>query len=225
MVVVKSRMYVTTAASIALAAALSVSMAPRPASAQGIASVVPSMVPEAAEHTVYAKIQAIDPLTRQVTLTTADGRSLTVIASPDVSLDRLEVGDRADVHYYRSVAFLVSKTMSVPKGQTAQLPPEQAELLARHQQAQIPGGMTVPMTQISGLVVGVQPGTQTVEVVNPSGGGVYSIQASDPSRAAMLNALKVGDVVTAVVSPQIATSIEPEPGLFRNFSKLFGSQS
>ena len=82
--------------------------------------------------------------------------------------------------------------------------------------------MRVPMTHIEGLVVGVDPGTQTVDVVNPSGGGVYSIRASNPSRAAMIATLKVGDVVTAVITPPIATSIEPETGLFSKLPDLLG---
>jgi hypothetical protein len=43
-----------------------------------------------------------------------------------------------------------------------------------------------------------------------------------PSRAAMIASLKVGDVVTAVISRPISTSIEPECGLFSELSELVG---
>jgi hypothetical protein len=46
-------------------------------------------------------------------------------------------------------------------------------------------------------------------MVNPSGGGVYTIHVTDPARQALLGQLKVGDTVTAVVSQALAVSIEP----------------
>ena len=73
--------------------------------------------------------------------------------------------------------------------------------------------MSMRLTQISGLVVGIRPAAHTVDVANPTGGGVYTIQASDPSRDALIDSLKVGDMVTAVVGPPLATSIESEGGL------------
>ncbi len=210
----------TTAAAVVLAAAaLGLNTMSIPAAAQSTNPVVPSMIPEAAAQTVYAKIVNIS---RAVTLNTVDGGTLSVIAGPQVSLEKLDARDRVDVHYYRSVAFMVAKGTGTPGGEAINLPPDQAGLLAWHEQVQIPGGTNVPMTHVVGLVVGVNPGSQRVDVVNPNGGAVYSIQASDPSRAAMIASLKVGDVVTAVISPPIATSIEPETSLFSNLSKLLG---
>jgi hypothetical protein len=187
---------------------------PQGARPQGIHPSVSNVIPEAASDTIYAKIAAINPQSREVTLAAANGRKVTVIAASQVPPDKVKVGDRVNVHYYRCVTFLVSKSMQVPReGERTQLPPDQAKLLQRQAQAQAPGGVNVRMTQVSGLVVGVRPGAHTVDVVNPTGGGVYTIQASDPSRDALINSLKVGAMVTAVVSPPIATSIEPERGL------------
>jgi len=214
-----TRTPMSTAAAIVLATALAPGIAPTLAVAQGANPVVGSMIPAAAEDTIYAKIQAIDPQTRQVTLAAANGSKVAVIAAAQVPLDTLQVGDTVNAHYYRSVAFLVSKSMQVPAGQATQLPAEQAQLLAQHAQAQTPDGVSMPMTQISGLIVGVRPSANMVDVVNPTGGGVYTIQGDDPSRGAMLSSLRIGDLVTAVVSPPIATSIKPEKGFFAN---LFG---
>lgn len=82
--------------------------------------------------------------------------------------------------------------------------------------------MSMRLTQISGLVVGIRPAAHAVDVVNPTG-GVYTILANDPSRATLINTLKVGDMVTAVVSPAIATSIERESGLRRLFNWCIGA--
>jgi hypothetical protein len=212
----------TMAAGIVLAvAALGLNTVSLPAAAQSANPVVPSMIPESVAQTVYARIVTVDPISREVILNTFDGATLSVIAAPQVSLENLNAGDRMDVRYHRSVAFLVAKG-TTPGGPATNLPPEQAGLLARREQAQIPDGPSVSMTHIVGLVVGVNPGSQRVDVVNPNGGAVYSIQASDPSRAAVIVSLKVGDVVTAVISPPIATSIEPETTLFSNLPKLVG---
>ncbi|MBV8402165.1 MAG: hypothetical protein JOZ17_26100 [Acetobacteraceae bacterium] len=208
----------TTAVAIAVATALVPSAVPMPAAAQ-TNPVVPTMIPPSASETIYAKIEAINPETREVTLTAADGQTVPVIAQTQVSLDNLKVGDKVQAHYYRSVAFVVSKSMQAQKGQTTELPPEQAQLISQHAEAKTPDGMSLPMTHITGLIVGVHPQANSVDVVNPNGGGVFTLQASDPSRGAMIGSLKVGDTVTAVISPAIATSIEPEKGFFAN---LFG---
>ena len=50
-----------------------------------------------------------------------------------------------------------------------------------------------------------------LDLVNPSGGGVFTIDVTDPSRIAMLGSLKVGDTITAVVSQAVAGSVEPAP--------------
>lgn len=214
------------AAAIVLAAAMvpgavPVPAAAQPAAAQGANPLVSDMMPEAAAEKIYVKIQAIDPQRREVALEAANGRTMTVIAAPQVPLDDLKVGDPANAHYYRSVAFLISKSMQVPTGQTAQLPPEQAQLLQRQTQAKIQGGMGVRMIQVSGLIVGIHPSAHTLDVVNPTGGGVYTIHAGDPSRDALIPSLKVGDTVTAVISPPIATSIERDRGPLADLAHVF----
>ncbi len=83
------------------------------------------------------------------------------------------------------------------------------ELLA--QPVTAPGGVGVRLTKISGTVVGIDMSAHSLDVVNPSGGGVYTIDVTDPSRIPLLQSLKVGDTVTAVVSQALAVSITPAP--------------
>ena len=54
----------------------------------------------------------------------------------------------------------------------------------------------------------------SIDLVNPSGGGVVTIDVTDPKRIAMLSDLKVGDTITAVVSQALAVSIEPSKSWF-----------
>src|ERR1700761_2051018 len=71
-----------------------------------------NVVPQSEAATIHAKITAINPGTRAVTLQGRSGRSLTLTAGPAVRLDMLKVGDTVNANYYRSVAFLVTP----PKG-------------------------------------------------------------------------------------------------------------
>ena len=163
--------------------------------------VVSNVIPQSAAVTIHAKIQAINPETREVTLAGRSGASVTLQAAPAVRLDMLRVGDTVNAQYYRSVAFMLS-TPGVPAPDN-----EMEQAVARS--AQAPGGIGVRETRISGLVVGVDLAANSVDVVNPSGGGVYAINVTDPARQALLGNLKVGDTITAVVSQALAVSITP----------------
>ncbi len=77
--------------------------------------------------------------------------------------------------------------------------------------AQTPGGVGVSLTKISGSVVSIDVAAHSIDIVNPSGGGIYTIDVTNPARIAMLSQLKIGDTVTAVVSQALAVSIEPAP--------------
>jgi len=182
---------------------------PSPAAAQGSNPTLTNVIPEAAAATIHAKIEKIDPQSRQVTLTGPSGHSVTLTAGDAVRLDMLKAGDTVNAKYYRSVAFMLSPNMDAP-------PNEVAQVTARPVQA--PGGLGVRLTRISGLVVGIHLAANSIDVVNPTGGGVYTVHVTDPSRIAMLGTLKVGDTVTAVVSEAVAVSIEPAPRSW--FSRL-----
>jgi hypothetical protein len=169
---------------------------------------VSNAIPESESVTLQATIRGINRKTREVRLVGRSGASVTVTAGPAVRLELLKVGDKVTVQYYRSVAFLVN----APQGGNGTPTPSNdgfAALVARP--AQAPGGVAVAMTTLTGLVVGIDRAANRIEVVNPSGGGVVSIDVTDPSRAAMLPQLKVGDRITAAVSETLAISIQPAP--------------
>jgi hypothetical protein len=201
----KTRFPLTTTA-IAIAAAVQVLplALPQAVIAQGN-PVLSNIIPESEAVTLQARITAIDPTKRWVTLAGASGHQITVVAGPNVRLEMLKVGDRVNAKYYRSVGFVVNP----PTGGSGVPVNEDtiAQIIARPVQA--PGGVGVKLTKISGTVVGVDMAAHSVDLVNPSGGGVYTIDVTDPARITMLGSLKVGDTVTAVVSEALAVSIEP----------------
>jgi len=162
---------------------------------------ITNAVPESAAATIHAKIQAINPDTREVTLSGRSGNAVTVVVGPDVRLNLLKVGDTVNARYYRSVAFLVSRPgMAAPQDEIAQV-------IA--QPVQVPGGAAVRLTQVSGAVVGIDLAANSVDLVNPSGGGIYTFRVTDPARQASLSTLKIGDTITVVISRALAVSIEP----------------
>jgi hypothetical protein len=169
--------------------------------------VIKNIIPESEAVTIHAKITAINPTDRWVTLAGASGHQVTVVAGPNVRLDMLKVGDRVNAQYYRSVGFVVNPP---PTGSGVPVSDDQmAQIIA--QPAQAPGGVGVRLTKVQGTVVGIDLAAHSVDLVNPSGGGVYTVDVTDPARIAMLGSLKVGDTITAVISQAFAVSLEPAP--------------
>lgn len=193
----------TSGAVLLLCGAAVLSLSAVGASAQQDNPTYSDVIPPAVAVTLHAKIDAIDRQTRAVTLTGVGGRTVTLVAGPAVRLELLKVGDKVNATFYRSVAFVVS-----PPG-TAVPEDEMKAALARH--ANVPGGAAVAMTRISGLVVGIDLAAHSVDLVNPKGGGVITVEVTDPARQAAMAGIKVGDTLTAVVSQALAVSIEPAP--------------
>jgi hypothetical protein len=188
-----------------ISATLPVVLAP-PAVAQANPA-LSNLVPESASVTFAARIKSIDPATRDVVLVGRSGTEISLTAGPAVRLDLLKPGDRVRGKYYRSVAFLISGAQS--NGGTAPSAEQITQLVA--EPASVPGGVGVRLTKVSGLVVGIDMAAHSVDVVSPGGGGVYTIDVTNPARIAALSQLKVGDTVTAVVSEAVAVDIEPAP--------------
>ena len=193
-----------TVASVVCAAAMLPISLPHPAVAQQNPT-MKNIIPESASMTIHAKITAINASTREVTLQSRSGNTVTVVAGPVVRLDMLKVGDTVNAQYYRSVAFELSTPK--PGNETPQSNDQLMQITA--QPAQAPGGVGVRLTKVQGLVVGIDRASNSLDLVNPSGGGIYTIEVTDPARVAMLSQVKVGDTISAVVSQALAVSIEP----------------
>jgi hypothetical protein len=190
------RSLAVAAALTTMGAALPVAL-PAPAAAQANPTI--ASIPEPMAETIQAKITALNPQARKITLQGASGRTVTVTAGPLVRLEMLQVGDTVNAQFYRSVAFELSPSMNAPPN---------AGVIAIDQQAQAPGGVGVALMRVSGTVVGKHMASNSLDVVSPGGGGVYTVHVTDPSRIVMLDQVKVGDTITAVVSDAIAVSVE-----------------
>lgn len=187
-------------AAFAIAGGALTATLPQPAAAQRQAS---NLIPPAASVTMQARITALDPTTRMVSIVGPSGATVSLRAGPAVRLEMLKVGDTVNAQYYRSVAFVVSPPSApVPEN-------EIAAALARP--VSEPGGVVGQVTRVSVNVVGIDLAAKTIDVVNPKGGEVISVTVTDPDRQAFLPQIKVGDTLTAVVSETLAIAIDPAP--------------
>jgi len=197
-------MRITLLAATALLAVLPL-LAPAPAGAQqrGLApsgAELPPLPPDQ-EVDLRARITALNAQTREVTLQAPNGVTNTVKAGPAVRIEMLKVGDTVDARFIRSTALMVSEHgRKIPDNRMA-------ATAARPMMA--PGGVAILTTTVTARVVGIDTKGNTIAVVDPSGGAVYTVRVTDPERQKMLPKLRVGDAITAVVTESLAVSITP----------------
>ena len=185
--------------SIALLAALALPPARAWPQAAGMAGVGSTF-----QVTTRAKVDAVDPATRAVTLIGADGRRFTVIAGPRViNFARIKAGDRVLAHYQESVAYVLSPP-------SAKAPPSSITTTETAAPAgAAPAGSVGAKLVVTGLVIAVDPARHVIRVVDPTGGAVTTAHVSGADAIRNLGQIKVGDTITAVVSQALALAIEP----------------
>jgi hypothetical protein len=163
-----------------------------------------NVVPDGGEFAVEGKLQTLDPGALTLTIVPESGRPMPMTVAPGVDLTNVSVGDVADVHFKRSVTFVVGSP-HVPVGHI----PVTSTV---DEVARTPGGVGYDEAIIVGRVVKLNE-PNSFDVVNANGGGIYTIKSTDPTRQAAIALLRVGDSITVSVSPLIATSVA-KCGLF-----------
>lgn len=187
----------TVVIALGSAAAFAPLMLPTPVAAQSNPTMT-NVVPDGGNYATQGKIQALDPAAMTLMLAPESAPPVPMTIAPSVNLSGISVGDVASVHYTRSVTFVVgSPDVAVAKV---------AATSTVGKVAQTPGGIGPEPAMIVGRVVKVN-GPDSFNVVNPSGGGIYTIKTTNPTREAAIALLKEGDSVTVSVSPIIATSV------------------
>jgi hypothetical protein len=163
-----------------------------------------NVVPDGGQFAVQGKVQALDPAAGTLTIAPESGSPMPMVAAPGVDISGVSLGDVADVHYTRSVTFVVGGP-HVPVGHT----PVTSTV---DQIAKTPGGIGYDEAVVVGRVVKLN-GPNSFDVVNNNGGGVYTIVTTNPTRQAAIATLKPGDSITVSVSPLEVTSVA-KCGLF-----------
>ena len=158
-----------------------------------------NVIPDGGAGGIEGKVQAIDPRTRILEVAPKSGHAVQLYASPHVRIDDIEVGDEVDALFTRSVLWVVTPANQESLGGPATKVGEVAHA---------PGGVGPWAQQINGRVNKIDSTGHRFDIVDATGGGVYTVVVTDPARYAMMDSLKVGSGLTIMMSPLTITAME-----------------
>ena len=159
----------------------------------------PSPTPTAVARTgqFVATVVSVDMTTREVVLSTLDGRQTTVVAGPEVTnLGRLNPGDRLTITFNDAIAVQMAIPGSPPVGTSA------SETAANGRRSI---NTTARVTIVSAATNG-----SSVTITNPKG-VTHTVDVLDPRMQAFVQHLKPGDQVDVTYSAEIAARLDPAP--------------
>jgi hypothetical protein len=155
-------------------------------------------VAEAALLSVEASVAAIDHDTREVTLETDDGESVTVTVGPEArNLDQVEVGDRVEVQYYQAVAVEVLAPSDIQPS---------AGMVSRMERApegEKPGAMLLEETTVTAIIDAIDRNKEQVTLTGP-GGETKTVKVRNPAN---LEKVAVGDQVRITYTKGFAVDV------------------
>ena len=148
-----------------------------------------------------AGVAAIDKATRTVTLKTAKGKMLDVVAGPEVkNFDQIKVGDQLVVQYAQALTLEVKKG-----GGVREITQDSGAVKAKPgDKPAVAGAREVT---IVADVIAVDPKKMTITVKGPRG-RVVDLKVNNPEH---FKVVKKGDQIEAVYVEAMAISIEPAP--------------
>jgi hypothetical protein len=148
-----------------------------------------------------ATVESVDKQTRTVLLRAPDGLT-TVAVPPEVkNFAQIKPGDRLHIELKEALVAKLASTDS--KGS----PKTNSEVLTAHP-GDKPGAFERKSVRTDVRITGIDQASHTVHFVGPS--GVERVaHLQDPSMRAMLQKLKVGDVVEMTYSVALARVIRP----------------
>jgi hypothetical protein len=202
------RRFVTTLGASALATGVVLAAAPvlcpplsNPAMAQagGMAGIGASET-----LSLRAKVTAIDLNTRMVTLVGPRGQSETLKAGPEVqNLPQVKPGDMVNVVYHASVTYVLT-----PRGTKA---PGNSMTAAgmRAAPGQKPGAAVGAKIVVTSTVVGMDLAGHTLQLIDPDGGKIRTVDVVTPEGQQGMKLVKIGDTLTGIASEAVAIDVEP----------------
>jgi len=202
-------MKVITTITARLIATLLIGAAPFAALAQstpntqaGVAT-APGKVAGAATTAVTAKVVAVDPTQRTVTLQCASGKTRTIEVGDEVrNFDQIKVGDTVHAKYTRALSLELKKS-----GAALQAPTEVDAVTPPPAPGEKPGGTVARKVTAVAEVVAADPAKQLVTLRGAQGNEV-DVEVQDPSQ---LQNIKKGDHVQATYVEALAIAVTEEP--------------
>ena len=163
----------------------------------------PGKVAGGATTELTAKVTAIDPAQRTVTLQGASGQTRTIEVGDQVrNFEQIKVGDTVHAKYTQALALELKKgaaTMGTPTEEGAITPPPAAGAK--------PGGTIARKVTAMTEVVAVDPAKQMVTLRGPAGNEV-DVQVQDPKQ---LTNIKKGDHVQVTYVEALAIAVAEAP--------------
>ncbi len=153
-----------------------------------------------------AKVTAVDPGTRVVTIVTADGRTVTGKVGDRVqNLEQVKAGDIAVVTYEERTSFVLSEPGTKVPGAG------EVMVSARAAKGQLPAAGLMRQSLANYTVVSTNTQANTITLVNAAGGEVRTFDIMDPTARAMLPRVKPGDFLTAIDRQTLIATIARKP--------------
>jgi hypothetical protein len=151
-----------------------------------------------------ATVKAVNQKARTVTLVGPQGNTLTLKVGDEVqNLAQVKPGNKVVARYRASVAYVLA-----PPG--SKLPDDSMTLAgARATPGQMPGGAVGTKVVVTARVVGVDPVAHTLQLINPSGGLIRTVDVVTPEGQQSMKMIKIGDTITAVITEAVAIAVEP----------------
>jgi hypothetical protein len=154
---------------------------------------------------VEAVVEAIDPVTREVSLRGPNG-PVSVVVGPEVrNFDRVHVGDKVVVSYYQGIA------AQMAKGDTKVTEPAVSTFDYRAQSGKRPGGGVGASVTTTVTIEAIDTGTNTV-AFKRSDGSVHIIAVKSPNMVKFIRTLKPGDSVEVTYTESVAINVVPAAG-------------
>jgi hypothetical protein len=196
------QLIVAAAAGILLAAGSGVCppfVTPAKAQAAGMAGMGQSEV-----ISLRATVKAVDQKARTVTLVGPQGNTMRLKVGDEVqNLAQVKAGHKVVVQYHASIAYVLA-----PQG--TKLPDDSLTMVgARAAPGQMPAGALGAKAVVTSTVVGIDPVAHTLQLIDPSGGLIRSVDVVTPEGQQNMKLIKIGDTITAIISEAVAIAVEP----------------
>lgn len=157
-------------------------------------------------YSVDARITAVDPAARTVSLAFTNGATATRNVSQAVAdFGARKVGDMVSVGFEDTLTFVLS-------GPNVATPRNRDTSVTATASATGMGAAGVSASESIGnwWVVGVNPAANTISLVNPAGGEVRTYNVTTQAGREQLPRVKVGDSLTAINTQVLVVSITPK---------------
>src|SRR6266851_3589172 len=152
-----------------------------------------------------ARITAVDPAARTVSLAFTNGATATRTVSPAVAdFSARRVGDMVSVGFEDKLTFVLSgPNVATPRDRDT-------SVTAAASTGQSAAGVSASEAIANWWVVGVNPAAGTISLVNPAGGEVRTYNVATQAGREQLPRVKIGDSLTAINTQVLVVSITPK---------------